>query len=66
MRSREGLTSFKKDISAIFSNEKNYIEAFRRVYVLRIREKDVKLNLVLVVALVLARVARSMVSANQR
>ena len=38
LRSREGLTSFNIDNSAIFSNEKKYIEAFRGVYFSRIRE----------------------------
>ena len=39
LRSREGLTSFNVDNSAIFSNEKKCIEAFRGVYFLRMREK---------------------------
>ena len=39
LRSREGLTSFNIHNSAIFSNAKEYNEAFRGVYFLRIREK---------------------------
>ena len=50
--SREGVTSFNTDNSAIFSNEKKkYNEAFREVYILRIREINFKSNLVLVVVL---------------
>ena len=37
--SGEGLTSFNKDNSTNFSGEKEYIEAFRGVYFLTIREK---------------------------
>ena len=37
LRSGEGLTSFDKAISANFSGEKKYIEAFRGVYFLRIQ-----------------------------
>ena len=39
LRSREGLTSFNIHNSAIFSNEKEYNDAFRDEYFLRIREK---------------------------
>ena len=46
MQSGEGLTSFDKDSSVYFSSEKKmYNEAFRRVYFLRIRENNFKLNL---------------------
>ena len=51
---RDGvLTSFNIDNSTIFSDEKKYNEAFRSVYFLRIREKNFKLNVVLVIVLVL-------------
>ena len=39
LRLGEGLIFFNKDNSANFFGEKNYSEAFQRVYILRIREK---------------------------
>ena len=41
-------TSFTKDNNATFPSEKWQNEAFREVYILRIREKKLKSNLVLV------------------
>ena len=51
----DGLTSFNKGNSANFFcvNENKYKEAFRGVLYLRLREKNMKSNLVLVVVLVL-------------
>ena len=53
LQSGEGSTSFNNDNSANFSGEKKYNEKFRGVYLLIIREKNLKSNLVLVVVLVL-------------
>ena len=39
LRSGEGVTSITEDNSANFSSEKWSNKAFRRVYILRIREK---------------------------
>ena len=39
LRLGEGLIFFNKDNRANFFGEKNYSEAFQRVYILRIREK---------------------------
>ena len=49
----ERVTSFTKGNSANFSSQKWYNEAFQGVYILRIRKKDFKSNLVFVVVLVL-------------
>ena len=51
LRSGEGVISFTKDNSANFLREKWYNEAFPGVYILRIREKNFKSNLVAVVVL---------------
>ena len=53
LRSGEGLTSFNKNNRANFSGEKKGNEAFRGIYFLRICEKYLKSNVVLVVVLVL-------------
>ena len=53
LRSEGGVTFFTKDNSANFSSEKWQNKAFRGVYILRIREKNFKSKLILVVVLVL-------------
>ena len=52
-RSGKGVTTFTKGNSANFSSENGKNEAFWGVYILRIGEKTLKTNLVLVVVLAL-------------
>ena len=52
LRLGERVTSFTKDNNANFSSEKWENEAFREVYILRKKRKNLKSNLVLIVVLV--------------
>ena len=51
LRSGEGLSSFNKNNRANFSGEKKENEAFQGIYFLRICEKNLKSNVVLVLVL---------------
>ena len=59
LRSGEGLTSFIKINCVNFSGEKKYIEGYRSLYCLRIREKNFTQNLVLKFKGLLSRENRS-------